>query len=230
MVGGGAQIQPGEISLAHNGVLFLDEMTEFKRDVLECLRQPLEDHRVTISRARGYLTFPASFTLLAASNPCPCGYYGDPAGNCRCTPLQIQRYLGKISGPLLDRIDIQVEVSAVPPSDLRSASEGEASASIRDRVVEARKIQWQRFSGSGIHANAQMDERGVEAHCRLDSGAERFLLTAMTALGITARGHHRILKVARTIADLAGSAPIGQEHIAEAVQYRGLDRKLFAQA
>lgn len=228
MIGGGAQIQPGEISMAHNGVLFLDELTEFKRDVLECLRQPLEDRRVTISRAKGHLTFPASFTLLGASNPCPCGYYGDATRSCRCTPLQIQRYLGKISGPLLDRVDLQVEVASVPPEELRGAGEGEASAPVRERVVRARKVQWERFAGGAVHANAQMDERAVEKHCLLAPAAERFLLGAMKALGITARGHHRILKVARTIADLAGAPSVTEEHLAEAVQYRGLDRKLFA--
>jgi magnesium chelatase family protein len=227
MIGGGAQIQPGEISLAHNGVLFLDEMTEFKRDVLECLRQPLEDRKVTISRAKGYVTFPASFTLLAASNPCPCGYHGDATRACRCTPLQIQRYLGKISGPLLDRVDIQVEVSSVPPAELRGTPEGESSPTVRARVVKAREIQWERFSGTGIHSNAQMDERSVERVCALAPPAERFILNAMKVLGITARGHHRVLKVARTIADLAGSPTLAEDHLAEAVQYRGLDRKLF---
>jgi magnesium chelatase family protein len=227
MVGGGAQIQPGEISLAHNGVLFLDELTEFKRDVLECLRQPIEDRRVTISRARGHLTFPSSFTFLAASNPCPCGYYGDPERVCRCTPVQIQRYLGKISGPLLDRVDIQVEVSAVPPRELRGAAEGDSSPAIRGRVVAARAVQTGRFGPTGIHANAQMDERSVERHCALGPAPERFLLSAMKATGITARGHHRILKVARTIADLDGTESIHEEHLAEAVQYRGLDKKLF---
>lgn len=229
MIGGGVQIQPGEISMAHNGVLFLDELTEFKRDVLECLRQPLEDRRVTISRARGHITFPASFTLLAASNPCPCGYYGDPVRRCRCTPLQIRRYLSKISGPLLDRTDIQLEVAAVPAEDLRGAPEGERSATVRDRVVKARQVQWARFEGAGIHANAQMDERAVERFCALRPAAEKFLLGAQKALGITARGHHRILKVARTIADLEGSSPISEAHLAEAVQYRGLDRKLLGE-
>jgi magnesium chelatase family protein len=228
MVGGGASIQPGEISLAHNGVLFLDELTEFKRDVLESLRQPLEDRAISISRVKGNLTFPAAFTLLAATNPCPCGYYGDTARQCRCTPPQIARYLSKLSGPLLDRIDIQVEVSAIPPEDLRQASAGEPSEAVRGRVVTARERQWARLEGSGAHANAQMGERLVEKHCALGKDAESFLMSAMKALGITARGHHRILKVARTIADLEGSEAIGSPHIAEAVQYRTLDRKLFA--
>ncbi len=228
MVGGGAVIQPGEVSLAHNGVLFLDELTEFKRDVLESLRQPLEDRIIHISRVKGNLTFPAAFTLLAATNPCPCGFYGDPARQCRCTPPQIARYLSKLSGPLLDRIDIQVEVGALPPEDLRQAQPGEPSAAVRGRVAAAREVQWERFRASGAHANAHMGERQVDRYCALDSDAEAFLMKAMRALGITARGHHRILKVARTIADLAGASQIASPHIAEAVQYRTLDRKLFA--
>jgi magnesium chelatase family protein len=228
MVGGGAALLPGQVSLAHNGVLFLDELTEFKRDVLESLRQPLEDRRVTLSRARGTLSYPASFTLLAATNPCPCGFRGDPQRQCRCTPAQVQRYLSRLSGPLLDRMDIQVEVSAMAAEELRRASEGEPSSGIRSRVVAARERQWRRFGGTGVHANAQMDERMVEASCRLDRETEAFLLSALRALGITARGHHRILKVARTIADLAGAEAIARDHIAEAVQYRTLDRRLFA--
>jgi len=228
MVGGGANIQPGEISLAHNGVLFLDELTEFKRDVLESLRQPLEDRTISISRVRGNLTFPAAFTLLAATNPCPCGYYGDTTRQCRCTPPQITRYLGRLSGPLLDRIDIQVEVSAIPPENLRQAPAGESSSVVRDRVMSARERQWARLTGSGSHSNAQMGERLVDRNCRLGPEAETFLVNAMKALGITARGHHRILKVARTIADLAGAEAIATPHLAEAVQYRTLDRKLFA--
>ncbi|MEJ2368553.1 MAG: YifB family Mg chelatase-like AAA ATPase, partial [Acidobacteriota bacterium] len=200
MIGGGASVLPGEVSLAHNGVLFLDELTEFKRDVLESLRQPLEDRRVTITRAKETLTYPASFTMLAASNPCPCGYQGDTTRRCRCTPRQIARYLSRISGPLVDRMDIQIEVSSVPPSTLRRAPTGESSAVIKRRVCEARERQWRRFNGSGVHCNAQMDEKLVDTHCRLDSEAESLLLSAMQNLGITARGHHRILKVARTIA------------------------------
>jgi magnesium chelatase family protein len=228
MVGGGAVIQPGEISLAHNGVLFLDELTEFKKDVLESLRQPLEDRVIHISRVKGNLTFPAAFTLLAATNPCPCGYYGDPTRQCRCTPPQIARYLSKLSGPLLDRIDIQVEVGAIPPEDLRQAPLGESSAVVLERVVKARTTQWTRFKDSSVHANAQMSERLVDRYCALNPEAETFLMNAMRALGITARGHHRILKVARTIADLDGREDIAAPHIAEAVQYRTLDRKLFA--
>jgi magnesium chelatase family protein len=227
MIGGGSVIRPGEISLAHNGVLFLDELTEFKRDVLESLRQPLEDRRISIARVRGKLTFPASFMLVAASNPCPCGYHGDPTHQCRCTPPQIQRYLSRLSGPLLDRIDIQVEVTAMPPEELRAALPGEPSKSVRSRVREARRRQWERFRGSAVHGNAQMDERLVETHCGLDAEAEAFLLQALRSLGITARGHHRVLKVARTIADLAGADRISARHLAEAVQYRTLDRKLY---
>jgi len=227
MIGGGANVLPGEISLAHNGVLFLDELTEFKRDVLESLRQPLEDRYVTIARVKDTLTYPAAFTLLAASNPCPCGYHGDPGRRCRCTPQQISRYLAKISGPLMDRVDIQVEVTAVAPQELRQAPCGESSATVRGRVAAARRLQWARFDKGGVYSNAQMDESGVEQHCRLSQEAEGFLLTALKALGITARGHHRILKVARTIADLEGSEAIRTAHLAEAVQYRTFDRKLF---
>ena len=228
MIGGGANVLPGQVSLAHNGVLFLDELTEFKRDVLESLRQPIEDRAVTISRARGSLTFPASFTLIAATNPCPCGFWGDPARICRCTPPMIQRYLSKLSGPLLDRMDLQVEVSAIPPAELRDVGTGEPSRSIRTRVVKAREKQWMRFEGTHVYANAQMDERMVETYCPLDANSEAFLLSAMKALSITARGHHRILKVARTIADLEGQEEIKTQHLAEAIQYRTLDRKLFS--
>ncbi|MEW6756587.1 MAG: YifB family Mg chelatase-like AAA ATPase [Acidobacteriota bacterium] len=228
MIGGGSVIRPGEISLAHNGVLFLDELTEFKRDVLESLRQPLEDRRISIARVRGKLTFPASFMLVAASNPCPCGYHGDPTHQCRCTPPQIQRYLSKLSGPLLDRIDIQVEVTSMPPDELRAASAGEPSRLVRARVQAARRKQWERFAGSAVHTNAQMDERSVETHCAIDGEAEAFLLQALRLSRLTARGHHRILKVARTIADLAGGGCITASHLAEAVQYRTLDRKLYA--
>lgn len=227
MIGGGANVLPGEISLAHNGVLFLDELTEFKRDVLESLRQPLEDRHVTIARAKETLTYPAAFTLLGASNPCPCGYHGDPGRRCRCTPQQIARYLAKISGPLMDRVDIQIEVTSVAPGELRQAPCGETSATIRGRVASARRAQWKRFGRDGVFCNAHMDEKGVEEHCPLSADAESFLLAALKALGITARGHHRILKVARTIADLEASEHIKTAHLAEAVQYRTFDRKLF---
>jgi len=227
MIGGGTTISPGEVSLAHNGVLFLDELTEFRRDVLESLRQPLEDRKVAISRAKESLSFPSSFTLLAASNPCPCGFYGDPAKRCKCTPLQITRYLSKISGPLMDRIDIQVEVPAASPGELRGKSRGESSREVRKRVEAARDAQGRRFAGSRARTNAEMSEKMVEKHCALGREEEKFLLEALSSHGLTARGHHRILKVARTIADLEGAEEIGTAHLAEAVQYRTLDRKLF---
>ncbi len=227
MVGGGSKILPGEVSLAHNGILFLDELTEFKRDVLESLRQPLEDRTVTVTRVRGNITFPASFTLLAATNPCPCGYFGDTTRRCRCTPPQIQRYLGRISGPLMDRMDIQVQVPSVPPEELRKTPEGESTEIVRTRVGEARNRQGIRFGASGVYANAQMDAKEIEVHCTLEGEAEAFLLKAMKAQGITARGHHRVLKVARTIADLAGAESISRDHLAEAVQYRNLDKLLY---
>lgn len=230
MIGGGTTIRPGEISLAHNGVLFLDELTEFKRDVLESLRQPLEDRSISVARVKDKLTFPAAFMLVAASNPCPCGYLGDPTRRCRCTPLQVQRYLSRLSGPLLDRIDLQVEVTAMAPEELRAAPAGEPSRQVRMRVADARRRQWERFRGQMVHANAQMSERMVERYTSLDPEGETFLLKALNALGLTARGHHRILKVARTIADLEGAQNVNARHLAEAVQYRTLDRKLYREA
>jgi magnesium chelatase family protein len=227
MIGGGSSIMPGEVSLSHNGVLFLDELTEFRRDVLESLRQPLEDRKVTISRAKESLEFPSGFTLLAASNPCPCGFHGDPKKRCRCTPLQISRYLSKISGPLMDRIDIQIEVPAVLPEELRGKSAGESSSVIRKRIVDARNLQRRRFSKAKINTNAEMSESQVEKYCALDKDSERFLLEALRTYGLTARGHHRVLKVARTIADLEKSENIETAHLGEAVQYRTLDKKLF---
>ncbi len=227
MIGGGTNISPGEVSLAHNGVLFLDELTEFKRDVLESLRQPLEDRAVSISRAKETLTFPSSFTLLAASNPCPCGFYGDYQRRCKCTPLQIKRYLSKISGPLMDRIDIQIEVPSVSPNELRGKAKGEKSKEIRKRVTKARETQKIRFKDLTIYANAEMNESLIEKVCTLDSDCEKFLQDALRSYGLSARGHHRVLKVSRTIADLEGSEKIKVEHIAEAVNYRTLDRKLF---
>lgn len=228
MTGGGANIHPGEVSLAHNGVLFLDELTEFRRDVLESLRQPLEDRKVAISRAKETISFPSSFMLLAASNPCPCGFYGDSKRRCRCTPLQIRRYLSKISGPLMDRIDIQIEVPSVSPEELRGKEKGEKSKEIRKRVSLAREIQKRRFENQNIYSNSEMSEQQVEKFCFLDNECEKFLNDAIKSYGLSARGHHRILKVARTIADLEGSAEIKVEHLAEAVQYRTLDRKLFS--
>ena len=226
LIGGGAMPRPGEVSLAHHGILFLDELPEFDRSVLEVLRQPLEDHRVTISRAAMSLTFPASFMLAAAMNPCPCGFWNDPTRECRCTPLQIQRYVGRISGPLLDRIDIHVDVPAVRFKELAGAhaTKGESSERIRQRVVGARERQRLRLRVDGLFSNAQMSPRQLRQYCPLDAEGERMLETAMTRLGLSARAYDRILKVARTIADLEGAEEIGAAHLAEAVGYRSLDR------
>lgn len=230
LVGGGSVPRPGEVSLAHHGVLFLDELPEFDRSVLEVLRQPLEDRRVTISRAAMTLTFPASFMFAAAMNPCPCGFYNDPVRECRCTPLQIQRYIGRVSGPLLDRIDIHVDVPAVRFKELSSsgAPEGESSAEVRTRVVAARARQLERFKGSGVFSNAQMPPRFIRRHCRLDTEGEALLEQAMTRQGLSARAYDRILKVSRTIADLDASAEIRPRHVAEAVGFRSLDRIYWA--
>jgi magnesium chelatase family protein len=223
LIGGGAgQPRPGEVSLAHNGLLFLDEFPEFPRNVLEILRQPLEDGSVTIARAAMTLHFPASFMLVAAMNPCPCGYYGDPTRECRCTPAIIQRYLGKISGPLLDRIDIQIEVPAVPYKELRAGDTSESSAAILERVEGARTVQ----NARGF-TNSRMPSRLVQKQCALDDSGERTLEMAMRRLSLSARAHDRILKVARTVADLDGSAGISAKHIAEAIQYRSLDRNYW---
>jgi len=226
LIGGGALPRPGEVSLAHHGVLFLDELPEFDRGVLEVLRQPLEDQRVTISRAAMSLTFPASFMLAAAMNPCPCGFWNDPTRECRCTPPQIQRYVGRISGPLLDRIDIHIDVPAVKFKELSSTSapEGESSAGIRERVIGARERQRERLQGEGIFSNAQMSPRLIRKHCRINAEGERLLEQAMTRLGLSARAYDRILKVSRTIADLEGCDAIRPAHVAEAVGYRSLDR------
>ncbi|MFL6210819.1 MAG: YifB family Mg chelatase-like AAA ATPase [Pyrinomonadaceae bacterium] len=225
LIGGGAVPRPGEVSLAHHGVLFLDELPEFDRSVLEVLRQPLEDNQVTISRAAMSLTFPASFMLAAAMNPCPCGFWNDPTRECRCTPLQIQRYVGRISGPLLDRIDIHVDVPAVRFKELRGeGAPAESSAEMRVRIVAARDRQLARFRGDGIFANAQMSPRLIRQHCRLDAECERLLESAMTRQGLSARAYDRILKVSRTIADLASAAEIRPVDLAEAVGYRSLDR------
>src|SRR5881396_1483593 len=226
LIGGGAVPRPGEVSLAHQGVLFLDELPEFDRSVLEVLRQPLEDQRVTISRASMSLTFPASFMLAAAMNPCPCGFWNDPTRECRCTPLQIQRYVGRISGPLLDRIDIHIDVPAVKFRELsdRGSPEGENSADIRQRVLRARDIQRERFAGEKIFANAAMSPRMIRHYCRIDAESEQMLERAMTRLGLSARAYDRILKVSRTIADLEGAEDIQSPHVAEAVNYRSIDR------
>ncbi|MDE0214130.1 MAG: ATP-binding protein, partial [Deltaproteobacteria bacterium] len=218
--------KPGEASLAHNGVLFLDEAPEFRRHVLEVLRQPLEDGRITVARAAGSVDYPASFMLVAAMNPCPCGFFADPQKECRCTPMQIARYRSRVSGPLLDRIDIQVEVPAVAYEALASRAPGETSDAVRERVNQARRIQVERFGETGIHANARMSARDVRQYCRVDTAAEQLLENAINRLGLSARAYVRILKVGRTIADLAGAEKIRPPHIAEAIQYRSLDRPL----
>ncbi|MCS7077011.1 MAG: YifB family Mg chelatase-like AAA ATPase [Bacteroidia bacterium] len=226
LVGGGIFPQPGEISLAHNGVLFLDELPEFKRTVLEVMRQPLEERCVTISRAKFTVEFPASFMLVAAMNPCPCGYYNHPEKECLCAPGQVQKYMSKVSGPLMDRIDIHIEVTPVPFKELSSKVKPESSATIRERVIKARNIQQKRFKDmQGIHCNAQMHSALVRKICVINEESENLLRTAMQKLGLSARAYDRILKVARTIADLADSENILAEHIAEAIHYRSLDRQ-----
>ena len=228
LIGGGTIPRPGEVSLAHNGVLFLDELPEFQRNALEVLRQPLEDGVVTISRAATSLTFPARFVLTAAMNPCPCGFFGDPTRECRCTPTQIQRYVAKISGPLLDRIDIHIDVPAVRYKELRGAAPVEGSAEVRARVAAARERQLERFRGLKIYSNAQMPARLIRQVCEIAAESEKLLENAITRLGLSARAHDRILKVARTIADLDASDPIQPKHLSEAVQYRTLDRTYWA--
>ena len=227
LIGGGAIPGPGEISLAHHGVLFLDELPEFKRSALEVMRQPLEDGQVTISRSAGKVTLPCNFMLVAAMNPCACGYLGDARHECRCTPAQIQRYRARISGPLLDRIDIHVEAPALTVEELRRAEPGETSAAIRARVAAARLRQRARFAGSRTSANARMTHAQIRAHCAIDSTLGRMLQQAMEELHLSARAYDRILKVSRTIADLAGAETIAANHLLEAIQYRSLDRNLF---
>jgi magnesium chelatase family protein len=227
LIGGGSIPGPGEISLAHHGVLFLDELPEFKRSALEVLRQPLEDGAVTISRSAGKITLPCGFMLVAAMNPCPCGYLGDPKHECRCSPSQIQRYRARVSGPLLDRIDIHIEAPAVTIADLRNSSPGESSAAISARVQAARDRQLTRFRGTPATSNARMSHAQIRQHIPLDPTLGDLLQQAMEQLSLSARAYDRILKVARTIADLAGSESLEAPHLLEAIQYRSLDRKVF---
>jgi len=223
LLGGGSGVpRPGEVSLAHHGVLFLDELPEFARNVLELLRQPLEDCSVTLARANMTLTFPSSFVLIGACNPCPCGFFGDPGKECRCTGAMIQRYLGKLSGPLLDRIDLHIEVPAVPYKELRGRDDGVSSAEIRERVCRARARQRQR----GFY-NAHIPPSTLRKLCALDDAGERTLEMAVRRLGLSARAHDRILKVARTVADLDQAEAVSSKHLAEAVQYRSLDRNYW---
>ncbi len=229
LIGGGSIPRPGEVSLAHLGVLFLDELPEFDRSVLEVLRQPMEDKQVTISRAASSLTFPANFTLVASMNPCPCGYFGSSGRDCKCSAMQIQRYVGKISGPLMDRIDIHVDVPAVKFNELRGRGtpEGERSGEIRERVIRARERQLERFRGEGIFSNAAMPPGAIRKFCAIDAASESLLEKAMMRQGLSARAHDRILKVARTIADLEGSDQIQPSHLSEAINYRSLDRNYW---
>jgi magnesium chelatase family protein len=225
LIGGGPHPRPGEVSLAHNGVLFLDELAEFRRNVLEVLRQPIEDAKVSLSRAAVSLTYPSRFMLVAAMNPCPCGHHGDTQRRCTCAPQQVQRYLGRVSGPLLDRIDLHVEVPAVRYRDLSDRRTGEPSEAIRARVARAREVQRARFAGRAeVHANAHMTARDLREHCAIGDGGEALLRTAITRLGLSARAYHRVLKIARTIADLDGGGDITTAHVSEAIQYRSLDR------
>ncbi len=227
IVGGGVTALPGEISRAHHGVLFLDELPEYRRDVLEVLRQPMEDGVVTITRVGAQATYPAQFMLVCSMNPCPCGNYGSRTAQCRCTPHQIHQYLNKISGPLLDRIDLHIEVESIPADELASPAEEEASAAVRARVEAARGVQRERYAGQGIACNARLDARTLSANCPMRKDAKKLLKDASEALGFSNRAYTRVVKVARTIADLAGGGEIEQAHIAEAVQFRALDRKYW---
>ena len=227
LIGGGKFPRPGEVSLSHHGVLFLDELPEFRKNVLEVMRQPLEDGRVAIARAAASYTYPANFMLVAAMNPCPCGFFGDPSRECRCSRQQIQNYISRISGPLLDRIDLQVEVPAVKYRDLASDFSGEPSASIRERVQRARHIQQERFTQAQIYCNANMESRHLREFCKVEEAAQELLRVAITQLGLSARAYDRILKVARTIADLGANPTIEAEHVSEAIQYRSLDRSFW---
>ena len=229
LVGGGTNPQPGEISLAHNGVLFLDELPEFKRAVLEVLRQPLEDRKITVSRTKMTVDYPASFMLVASMNPCPCGYYNDPNHECTCAPGVVQRYLSRISGPLLDRIDMHIEIVPVPFSQLAEARPTESSAAIRARVIEARNIQTERFKDEeGVYCNAQMNSKLIRKYCQLDAKGQDLLNKAMTKHNLSARAYDRILKMSRTIADLDNSENIQFSHVAEAINYRNLDKESWA--
>ena len=230
LVGGGANPMPGEISLAHHGILYCDELPEFNRHTLEVLRQPLEDRKITISRAKYDVEFPCNFQFVASMNPCPCGYYGDPTHHCVCTPGQIQRYMSKISGPLMDRIDLQIEITPVPFADISKSAPGEQSAAIRERVIKARSIQNERFKDcKGIYCNAQMSERMIHKFAEPSEEGITLLRNAMERLSLSARAYNRILKVARTIADLSGSEGVLPEHLAEAISYRNLDRGDWAE-
>ncbi len=227
LIGGGNIPRPGEVSLSHNGVLFLDELPEFRRNVLEVMRQPLEDGQVTISRAAASLSYPANFMLVAAMNPCPCGFFSDPNRECKCTHKQIQTYVSRISGPLLDRIDIQVEVPAVKYAELSAEVTGEPSKTVRERVEAARRKQHQRFDGTSIHANANMESKQIREYCKIESRAQDLLRVAINQLGLSARAYDRILKVSRTIADLDENPNIEAVHVSEAIQYRSLDRSFW---
>ena len=227
LIGGGRIPKPGEVSLSHNGVLFLDELPEFRKNVLEVMRQPLEDGQVTISRANAALTYPANFMLVAAMNPCPCGFFGDMSRECRCSPDQMQKYISRISGPLLDRIDIQVEVPAVKYQDLASSADGEPSSQIHNRIQGAREIQQSRFESTNIYSNASMRPKEIKQYCQAADTAQELLRVALTQLGLSARAYDRILKVSRTIADLDYSPSIESSHVSEAIQYRSLDRNYW---
>ncbi len=227
LVGGGSIPAPGEISLAHNGVLFLDELPEFNRRTLEVLRQPLEDGTVTISRAMGSLTFPANIMLVAAMNPCPCGYRGDPKRQCKCNPLQVERYIGRISGPLLDRLDIHIEVPPVPFRQLSDQSVGTSSEKMKSDVYAAREMQQRRFGKSSLRLNGRMTPPQIRKYCKLEPDAESLLKSAMEEMGLSARAHDKILRIGRTIADLSASDNINSDHLSEAINYRTLDRSFW---